>query len=180
MDIIIRRQDIYITVLILVAFGAWVAWSLHDNRVMQEELEALAQQHIDEWFEGGTEPIDRSAYDYLAIVDSEKAFTLFGRGWGVVHTYFREKGDADFKTFKGIEFFYVREDGAWKMHDSAGCGAFEHHLRAFDAFLAQGVDVPEKVYSRALGVDFDLDLAHLRASAHADKDRTVAEQADGR
>jgi len=168
-EIVIRKRAVVITALILGAFGAWVAYALNDNRAMHAELEQIAAAHIDEWFEGGGEELDRDDYDYLAIVDSEKAFTLFGRGWGVVHTYYREKGDKDFKTFKGIEFFYVRENGEWKMHDSAGCGAFEHHLRAFDAFMAQGVHVPNKVYNRALKIDFDYDMSHLNASNAADR-----------
>ena len=167
MEIIVRKQDIALSVFILAAFGAWVGYALWDSRLMQAELDQLAQAHIDEWFDGGG--LDRNNYDYLAIVDSEKAFTLFGRGWGVVHTYFRDKGDEDFKTFKGIEFFYVRENGTWKMHDSAGCGAFEHHLRAFDAFMAAGVHVPNKVYNRALKVDFAYDMDHLNASNAADR-----------
>jgi hypothetical protein len=169
MEIIIRRRDIYVSLALIAVFAAWVAYALHDNEVMHEELEQLAEGHIDDWFEGGVEPVDRSQFDYLAIVDAEKAFTLFGRGWGVVHTYFREKGDEEFKTFKGIEFFYVRENGEWKMHDSAGCGAFEHHLRAFDAFMAQGVHVPNKVYNRALKIDFDYDMSHLNARNAADR-----------
>lgn len=165
MEIIIRKRDVYLSLLIIVVFGAWVAFSLRDNQVMNDELEQIAQGQIDSWFEGpkGATPLDRNNFDYLAIVDSEKAYTLFGRGWGVVHTYFREKGDEDFKTFKGIEYFYVRENGVWRLHDSAGCGAFEHHLRAFDAFMAQGVNVPNHVYNRALKIDFDYDMSHLDA-----------------
>lgn len=165
MEIIIRKRDVYLSLLIIGVFGAWVAYAMHDNKVMLEELEQIAQDQIDAWFEGSknTAPLNPDNYDYLAIVDSEKAYTLFGRGWGVVHTYFREKGDEDFKTFKGIEYFYVRENGAWKLHDSAGCGAFEHHVRAFDAFMAHGVNVPKHVYNRALKIDFDYDMSHLDA-----------------
>lgn len=164
MEIILRKRDIYLTLGILAAFFAWLGYAFYDNHVMRAELEALAQDHIEDWFSGGAgDPLDPNAFDYLAIVDAEKAFTLFGRGWGVVHTYYREKGDEDFKTFKGIEYFYVRENGEWRMHDSAGCGAFEHHLRAFDAFMASGVHVPNKVYNRALKIDFAYDLDHLDA-----------------
>lgn len=163
MEIVIRKRDIYISLLLLGLFGAWVAYGLYDNQRMRSELSEIAEQHIDDWFNGGDSPADPAQFDYLAIVDSEKAFTLFGRGWGVVHTYFREKGDEEFKTFKGIEYFYVREDGEWRMHDSAGCGALEHHVRAFDAFMAQGVHVDTKVYDRALKIDFDYDMSHLDA-----------------
>ncbi|MFM1918674.1 MAG: hypothetical protein RLZZ303_308 [Candidatus Hydrogenedentota bacterium] len=162
MEIVVTRRDLLLSVAILGIFAGWVALSLSDNRQMHEELEALAEKHIEEWFTGGK--VNREDYDYLAIVDAEKAFTLFGRGWGVVHTYFKRKDDAEFTTFKGVEFFYVRENGEWRMHDSAGCGAFEHHIRAFDAFMASGVHVPNKVYDRSLKIDFACDLSHLDAS----------------
>jgi len=164
MEVIVRKRDIYVCGAILALFGAWVAYALNDSAKMREELDALAHGHIDAWF---TDPegnaVDRSKYDYLAIVDAEKAFTLFGRGWGVVHTYYRDKGDEEFKTFKGIEYFYVRENGEWVLQDSAGCGAFEHHLRAFNEFMRLGVDVPTKVYDRALGIDFQYSMEHLNA-----------------
>jgi hypothetical protein len=167
MELTISRRDVALSVMLLAAFGAWVVYALQDNRQMQRELEAKAEEHIDAWFNGYGKPIDRADFDYLAIVDSEKAFSLFGRGWGVVHVYVKDKADVDFKTFKGLEYFYMRESGEWKMQDSAGCGAHEHHLRAFDAFMKQGVDVPNKVYNRALGVDVAGELEHLDAGQAA-------------
>lgn len=169
MELIIRRREIYATLAILGGFCAWLAFAFYDLRIMREDLETIAAAHIDDWFEGGVETLDRAQYDYMAIVDSEKAFTLFGRGWGVVHTYFREKGDEDFATFKGIEFYYMRDGGDWVLQDSAGCGAFEHHLRAFDRFMEMGVDVPARVYNRALGVDSDEDFRHLNAQRAAER-----------
>jgi len=161
MEIKITRRDLILSGLILAVFGAWVAWALYDNRVMKRELERAAELHIDEWFSTESEGVNKETWDYLAIVDSEKAFTLFGRGWGVVHTYFRKKGDEEFETFKGLEYYYVREDGEWVLKDFVGCGAFEHHIRAFDEFLNIGVDVPNRIYDRALGIDFEYD--HLSA-----------------
>jgi len=154
MDIIIRKKDIYVCSIAIAIFSAWVAYAMYDNHVMREELEAVAEGHLDELFEPET-GFTRDAYDYLAIVDSGKAFNLFGRGWGVIHVYLRKKGDVDFKTFEGVEYYYRRDDGEWHMTDSAGCGAFEHHIRAFDTFLAQNIHVPNRVFDRALGIDFD-------------------------
>lgn len=169
MDIQITRRDLVLSLLLVGGFLGWVAYAQYDNRVMQRELQQLAEAHIDDWFEGYPEPVERQDFDYLSIVDSEKAFTLFGRGWGVVHFYIKDKADADFKTFKGLEYFYVRENGVWQLQDSAGCGAYEHHLRAFDEFMKLGVHVPGKVFDRALGIKSDT-LEHLDASqaaAHA-------------
>ena len=47
------------------------------------------------------------------------------------------------------------EEKEWKLLDSAGCGAKEHHLRAFDEMLAKGVHVEDRVFEKALGIDFD-------------------------
>jgi len=157
MELTIRRRDVYITILLLLVLGSLAAFAVYDNTVMHAELKALAQEKIEAWFSESNPPVDRSKYDYLAIVDSKKAFTLFGRGWGIIHVYYREKGDEDFKTFKGLEYFYRRDKGKWVMTDSAGCGAFEHHIRAFNEFLSTGVDVPDRVFDRALGIDFAYD-----------------------
>jgi hypothetical protein len=169
MELTISRRDVILTTLILAAFGSWVAYALHVNRVLRSELNQRAAMHIDDWFEGGEFPLDLEDFDYLAIVDSERAFKLFGRGWGVIHFYIREKGDEEFNTFKGLEYYYTHDDGEWKLKDSAGCGAFEHHLRAFDEFAKLGVDVPNKVYDRALGINFDYDVSHLDARNASDR-----------
>jgi len=161
MELKISRRDLLLSAALVGAFLAWVAFALRDNAVMQRDLEAKAKAHIDEWFDGYETPVDRSDYDFLAIVDSEKAFTLFGRGWGVVHVYIKDKADLEFTTFKGLEYYYMRENGEWRLQDSAGCGAFEHHIRAFDEFMKMGVHVPDKVYARSLGVE---SLEHLDAS----------------
>jgi len=160
-EIIIRKRDVYVCAIALLAFGAWVASAVYDTRQMRQELEALAEYHINDYLEAQSDP---EGYDYLAIVDAEKAFTLFGRGWGIIHAYYRDKGDESFDSFAGIEYYYVRDKGEWKMTDSAGCGAYEHHIRAFDAYLNLGMDVPNRVYDRALGIDFAYDLDHLNAS----------------
>lgn len=161
MELKISRRDLLLSIALVGIFLGWVAYALSDNATMQRDLEAKAKEHIDEWFDGYETAVDRSDYDFLAIVDSEKAFTLFGRGWGVVHVYIKDKADTDFTTFKGLEYYYMRENGEWKLQDSAGCGALEHHIRAFDAFMKMGVHVPDKVYARSLGVE---SLEHLNAS----------------
>lgn len=169
MNLIIRKRDVYISIGAILAFSAFVGYSLYDNSVMHAELKDIAEQEIDSWFAKSEPPADRNKFDYLAIVDSKKAFRLFGRGWGVIHCYYREKGDQDFKTFKGIEYFYKREGGKWVLKDSAGCGAFEHHLRAFNELMKTGVDVPNRVFDRALGIDFAYGADHEHEGADGHK-----------
>ena len=155
MNIEISKRDIKIVTVVLVLFTAWAAYGRYDAQIMRDELSELAQWHIDDWFDGGEKPIPREDYDYLVIVDSDKAFKLFGRGWGIIHFYMRDKGDDAMDTFKGLEYYYTRENGEWLLLDSAGCGAKEHHLRAFDQMLAMGHDVEDRVFDQALGIDFD-------------------------
>lgn len=168
MGIEIYRRDIVICLIIVVLFGAWLAYAFHDINKISSDLNRVAQMHVDDWFTVDGQKVDREQYDYLTIVDSEKAFTLFGRAWGVIHFYVKDKGDENFTTFKGIEYFYVHEDGAWTLMDSAGCGAHEHHLRAFDEFLKIGVEVPDRIFDRALGIDTLKEMGHLRANRAAE------------
>lgn len=151
MELIIRKGDIRFAVAAFGILGSALAFAYYDANLMRRELEGIAQEKIDEWFQD--DEAVRSQTDYLALVDSGKAFHVFGRGWGVIHLYFRDKGDVDMKTFKGLEYYFAREDGRWALKDSAGCGALEHHLRAFEEFHALGHEVPDRVFYRALGID---------------------------
>jgi hypothetical protein len=155
MNIIVRKRDIYICTIALMFFGSWVAYGLYDAHLMGKELNVLAQKHMNHHFDTEPEADARELHDYLAVVDSAKAFHFFGKGWGVIHFYTREKGDSDMKSFKGFEYYYAREKNNWVLKDSAGCGAKEHHLRAFDEMLTLGMNVEGHVFDQALGLDFD-------------------------
>jgi hypothetical protein len=69
--------------------------------------------------------------------------------------YIRDAGDTECKTFKGLEYFYERQGDEWVLLDSAGCGAKEHHIRAFDHYLAHGMGVENRVFDETFGLDFD-------------------------
>lgn len=156
MEIIIRRQDIYVVAIVLFVFFAWVAHATYENHDVHTSLKDLAQGHIDEWF--ATEPgeVHREDYDYLAIVDMDRPYELFGPAFGVVHVYIREAGDDDCKTFKGIEYYYRLEEEGWRLEHSAGCAAKEHHIRAFQHYLTKGAGVNDSVFDQALGLDFEV------------------------
>jgi hypothetical protein len=163
MEIIIRRRDIYVVFTALFVFVCWVAYAKFENRSMQARLRELASDHVDEWFNTESPQVKREDFDYVAIVDTERPYELFGPSYGVVHVYIREKGDTACKTFKGIEYYYKHDGKAWELGDSAGCSAKEHHIRAFETYLEKGMGIEERVFDDALGIEFDVEKlrAHL-------------------
>lgn len=156
MEIIIRRRDIYVVAIALSVFFSWVAYAKYENFDARQSLRERAQGHIDEWFAGEPEGTRREDFEYLAIVDIERPYELFGPTFGVVHVYIRERGDEACETFKGIEYYYHREASDWRLEHSAGCGAKEHHVRAFQRYLAQGAGVDDTVFDQALDIKFDV------------------------
>jgi len=144
MRITIHRNELKILAVIVVAAVAFVAWSRVDTTDMMGELEQIGQDKLAEYFDD----VNPDDYETLILVDGGKAFKLFGRAWGVVHVYIRDKGDEDMKTFKGIEYFFRRYGDTWQELDSAGCGALEHHVRAFKEFERRGMKVSPDVYAR--------------------------------
>lgn len=165
MEIIIRRRDIYVVAVALSMFFSWVAYAKYDNSSARDDLRNLARAHVDEWFASEPEGTRREDYEYLAIVDMVRPYELFGPAYGVIHVYLRDKGDVDCRTFQGVEYYYRMENGAWVLEDSAGCGAKEHHVRAFQHYLADGMSVEDHVFDKAIGIDFDVAKAeaHLKA-----------------
>ncbi len=163
MEIIIRRRDIYVVFTVLFLFVCWVAYAKFENRSMQSRLRELASNHVDEWFNTESPQVKREDFEYVAIVDTERPYELFGPSYGVVHVYIREKGDKDCKTFKGIEYYYKHDGNEWELGDSAGCSAKEHHIRAFETYLEKGMGIEERVFDDALGIEFDVEKlrAHL-------------------
>jgi hypothetical protein len=163
MEIIIRRRDIYVVFTALFLFVCWVAYAKFENRSMQARLRELASTHVDEWFNTESPQVKREDFEYVAIVDTDRPYELFGPAYGVVHVYIREKGDKDCKTFKGIEYYYKHDGNEWELGDSAGCSAKEHHIRAFETYLEKGMGIEERVFDDALGIEFDVEKlrAHL-------------------
>lgn len=153
MELEIRRRDVIVVTVVVTCFLGVVVYAQQDTQAMRSELAVLAERNLNDYL--GNE--DRSKYDCLSIIDCEKAYHLFGRAWGVVHVYMRSKGDENFDTFKGLEYFYKREGGRWVLLDTVGCAAKQHHIRAFDEFLKRGVPVSNHVYDKALGIDFQYD-----------------------
>ena len=168
MEIIIRRRDIYVVAVALSLFFGWVAYANYDNHDMRESLRSLASTHVDEWFDSEPDGTRREDFDYMAIVDAERPYELFGPAFGVIHVYLRNKGDVDCETFKGVEYYYRREAGEWILEHSAGCAAKEHHVRAFQSYLDQGVGVEGHVIDQALGIEFDVATAEAYLKARAE------------
>lgn len=162
MEIIIRRRDIYVSVTAITLFVCWCAYAKFENNAIQAALKERASGHVDEWFDTEEPGTRREDHEYVAIVDSERPYRIFGPSYGVVHVYIRERGDVDCKTFKGIEYFYKHDEGDWVLQDSAGCAAKEHHIRAFETYLANGRGVEDHVFDQALGIDFDVQKVRAR------------------
>ena len=140
----IHRNDLIVLTIFLFVLGSGITYGVYDNRCIQHDLSILAEQKLDEWFEGE----DRSKYEYVSIIEPSKAFLLFGRAWGVIHLFVRDKNDEEMKTFKGFEYFCKRSNGKWEIQDSAGCGALEHHVKAFKKMEACGMRVSPKVFEK--------------------------------
>ena len=144
MKIEIYHYDLKILVGVIFFAVSFVAWSQIDTSDMMEELHSIGKQKLAEYL-CEANPED---YETLILVDGGKAFKLFGRAWGVIHVYIREKGDEEMKTFKGIEYYFKRYEETWRELDSAGCGALEHHVRAFKEYELRGMKVSPSVYKR--------------------------------
>jgi len=140
----IRRYELKILAIAVICIISVLVWSQVDTTDMMAELNQIAEQKLAEYL-GDANPED---HETLILVDGGKAFNLFGRAWGVIHIYIRDKGDEEMKTFKGLEYYFKRYEDRWHQLDSAGCGALEHHVRAFKEFEARGMKVAPSVYAR--------------------------------
>ncbi len=144
MKLEVRHYELKLLVVIIVFVAGVLAWSQIDSTDMMSELNVIAEEKLVGYL-GEADPKD---YETLILVDGGKSFKLFGRAWGVIHIYIRNKGDEDMKTFKGLEYYFKRYEDRWHELDSAGCGALEHHVRAFKEFEARGMKVSPSVYAR--------------------------------
>lgn len=168
MEIIIRRRDLYVVAVVLSVFISWVAYAAYENHDARASLKVLVQACIDDWFATEPEGTLREDYEYLAIVDMDRPYEIFGPAFGVVHVYIRDRGDEACETFKGIEYYYRLEESGWYLEHSAGCAAKEHHLRAFQHYLDQGVGVNDSVVDQALGLEFDVARAEAYLKARSE------------
>ena len=161
MELIICKRDCYIATAIVGAFLCLVAYHTYDKARIEQELHdyARAQAILNIGGEG-----DLDKYDFISIVHSEKTFHIAGPAWGAIHSFVREKGDEEMKTFKGYEYFLKREEDGWREVDSAGCGALEHHVDGFQEFERRGLKVAQGAYDKALG--FKKNASHDHDHSH--------------
>lgn len=144
MKIEIYKYELKILAITSIGLAVLIGWSQLDTSDMRKELDCIGQEKLAEYL--GNESPDK--YETIILIDGGKSFHLFGRAWAVIHVYIRDKGDEEMKTFKGLEYYLKRYDGKWCQIDSAGCGALEHHIRAFKEFEAKGMKVSPSVYAR--------------------------------
>lgn len=148
MELIIRKRDVMITLVVIAAFGAACAHHLYDKQRIEQQLHDFARNEAI-LNVGGESELEK--HDFISIVHSEKSFYIAGPAYGFIHSFTRQKGDEDMKSFKGYEYYLKYEDGAWRQVDSAGCGALEHHVDGFEEFERRGLKVAQGAYDKALG-----------------------------
>lgn len=92
--------------------------------------------------------IDPSQSETIVEVDSGKMFGFFGKDFGVVRIYSRNKGDASMESFLGVESFHRFVDGAWTVEDTAQIKEPERIYEGYTAFRTAGYDVDDAAYTR--------------------------------
>lgn len=148
MELIIRKRDMYITALVLLACAAVGIHHHYDSQQIDRDLRAFAKNSLLNLL---GEDANLDEWDVVCMVDQAKSFHVAGPAWGAIHTFVRRKGDEEMKTFKGIEYYLKRSEGEWIEIDSAGCSALEHHVSGFAEFERLGLKVAPSAYDRALG-----------------------------
>lgn len=140
---VIRRSDWILIGLIGVILFTTGVYAAIDNVKIKRDLEQIAERKAREYMGPYADK-----YEYVVIVKRLDGIPLFSIPRGGIHLFLREKGDAEMKTFKGIEYYCKRVGGQWTVIDSAGCSALEHHCQGFKEMEAKGFEVSPKVYEK--------------------------------
>jgi hypothetical protein len=142
----VSRRDLIVTAVVVVLATAWVTWARMDVARLHAQLEQLADIETNKLLDG-------KAPDALEIarhVDCDKSNLLFGRAWGTIRLFVREKGDAAMNTCSGLEFFYTQENGAWRQTDTAAIRDPKDLIEGYKAYEAAGFAVEHEAYGRLL------------------------------
>ncbi|HOD51633.1 MAG TPA: hypothetical protein PLJ71_18335 [Candidatus Hydrogenedentes bacterium] len=67
-----------------------------------------------------------------------RTLPLFGAVWGKITVFTRGNGASGKPVYGAIEYFYVLEEGQWRMTESGGCTGPECRVRAEKAFGEDG------------------------------------------
>jgi len=140
----ITRRDAIAAGIAFVLIGLLFGYARWDVAAKRVGLEARAAEHAAEFLNGKED----TPFDHLVEVDSDKSFTLFGKDWGVVRLYMRQKDDTAMDTFIGIEHFYEYTDGQWKMVDQARIDLPEYIYEGYTKFRNAGFQVDDAAYQR--------------------------------
>jgi len=140
----VNRRDVIITIVVILAGLAFVAYSQADITTKRTALRVFADGHERELLEG----LDPADIDRLVEIDSGKSNVVFGSDWGVIRLYTRAKGDASMDSFTGVEYFYEHKDGNWNLLDTARIELPEHIYDGYRKFEEAGYDVDESAYLR--------------------------------
>lgn len=137
-----RRRDVKQLVGILLIVGLATLYSRWDLARKEALLRPEGARQESELLQPGSRP----DFDCLTEVRSGREYGWFGKFWGTVRVYIREKDDRLMASFRGVEFFYRLDDGVWAQTDSASIVTPEHILEAYGAFEEAGLEVDEDAY----------------------------------
>lgn len=137
-----RRRDVKQLVGILLIAGLATIYSRWDLARKDALLLPEGTRQEAEFLQPGS----RADFDCLTEVRSGREYGWFGKFWGTVRVYIREKDDRLMTSFRGFEFFYRLENGVWTQTDSASIVTPEHILEAYGAFEEAGLEVDEDAY----------------------------------
>lgn len=137
-----RRRDVKQLVAILLITAVATLYSRWDLARKDALLVPESVRHESELLP----PESKADFDCLTEVQSGREYGWFGKFWGTVRVYIREKDDRAMGSFRGFEFFYRLEDGAWTQTDSASIVTPEHILEAYTSFEEAGLEVDEDAY----------------------------------
>lgn len=140
----VSRRDIIVLVSFLVTVAALFGFARLDVTQKRKELATKAEAHVAKFYEGLV-PED---YEHLLEVQSDKAYSLFGKQWGVIRIYTRKKADTAMESFIGIEYFYEHGDQGWQLADTAQIKEPQYIYEAYNAFEKAGYTVDDEAYLR--------------------------------
>ena len=132
------RQLLVITVLAVV-IGGWCTLDLKKKKAL---LEPMVQHCVSQLLSED----ERTKLEILTEFESGREYGWFGNYWGLVRIYTRLTGDESMESFRGIEYFFRRENGAWVQKDSSSVVEPQRVFDGMAAFEKAGYTVSEEAY----------------------------------
>lgn len=104
-------------------------YSLAEEASMRSAVTPFAEEHAAEFAAEG--------HDVTSLVTVSREAVLFGTAHAKVEVYVRPPGPENTEVISGIEYHYIKENGAWRMTDSGMCSGEECRERGLAAFARE-------------------------------------------